>query len=80
MKTYITLKLGIMLLLMTSCSSFNKIMKSPDTDFKYEVAKQYFFQNKNSNTSFLLDQIMPGLKGQAFTLMRRDFMRQQHCI
>ena len=63
MKTYITLKLGIMLLLMTSCSSFNKIMKSPDTDFKYEVAKQYFFQNKNSNTSFLLDQIMPGLKG-----------------
>jgi len=38
-------------------------MKSPDTDFKYEAAKQFFFQNKNSNASFLLDQIMPGLKG-----------------
>ncbi len=38
-------------------------MKNPDTDFKYEMAKQYFFQNKNSNTSFLLNDIMPALKG-----------------
>ena len=59
------IKLVTLLLLMTSCSSFNRIMKSPDTDFKYEVAKQYFFKNKNTNSSYLLNDVMPGMKGTA---------------
>ncbi len=61
-KLYILI-FGCILLFLSSCSSFNKIMKTPDTDFKYEAAKQFFFMNKNSNAAFLLDQIMPGLKG-----------------
>ena len=46
-----------------SCSSFNKLIKSPDTDLKYEAVKQYFFKGKNSNANILVSEIMPALRG-----------------
>lgn len=53
----------VALMLLASCGSYNKILKSADTDFKYEAAKQYFFHDKHGNASLLLSEIMPGLKG-----------------
>ena len=50
-------------ILCMSCNSFNKVIKSPDSDFKYETMKQYFFEGKHTNAAMLLEETMPALKG-----------------
>ena len=47
----------------TSCGEYNKVLKSTDYEFKYEAAKGYFAQGKNSQAASLLEELIPILKG-----------------
>ena len=39
--------------LLTGCKRFNALEKSTDYEYKYEVAKQYFFEGKYVKASLL---------------------------
>lgn len=46
----------------SSCSTTTSVLKSPDRDYRFEVAKQMFAEQKYSNASLLLDNVLPGMK------------------
>lgn len=46
-----------------SCSTTTTVLKSPDRDYKFEVAKQQFAEGKYSNAALLLDNVLPAFKG-----------------
>lgn len=47
---------------MTSCTTANTVLKSPDRDYKFEVAKQLYAEGKYSGASLLLDNILPSMR------------------
>ena len=50
-------------LLFASCSDHNKVMKTTDHVYKYEVAKQYFAEGLYNRSSLLLSEVVLPLKG-----------------
>ena len=50
-------------MMFASCANINKVMKSSDADYKYEVAKQYFMRGKYENASLLLNDVLASMKG-----------------
>lgn len=48
---------------LSSCNSFNKIMKSNDYDYKYEAAKEYYLRGDYVKASDLLERMVTLLKG-----------------
>lgn len=50
-------------LLFTSCGSFNKILKSADYEYKYEVAKEYYASGKYTKSATLLEELISIMKG-----------------
>ena len=62
MKVYIGFCLGLLLLL-TSCNSYNKVLKSTDYDYKYEVAKEYYLLGKYAKSAMILDEMITIMKG-----------------
>lgn len=59
-------KLSYILLLiisLSSCGEYNKLLKSSDYELKYEYAKKYFDQKKYSKASTLLEELVPLYKG-----------------
>ena len=48
---------------LSSCGEYNKLLKSTDTEYKYEAAKNYFAQGKYSKTATLLEDMIIPLKG-----------------
>lgn len=54
---------SLLIFVLTSCGGFNKLLKSPDSDYKYEAAKQYIALGKYTNASYLLDDVLAGMKG-----------------
>lgn len=64
MKIKITL-LVLCTVILSSCSEYNKILKSPDRDLKYTYAKKYFNEGKFNRASTLLEELVPYLKGTA---------------
>lgn len=50
-------------LLLTSCNSYNKILKSSDYEYKYEAAKEYFISGKYAKASTLLGELITIMKG-----------------
>ncbi len=60
-KTAFILLLAVVLL--ASCSSFDKVYKSADVDYKYEAAKEYYLSGNYSKASQLLETMVTMLKG-----------------
>ncbi|MCP9611897.1 outer membrane protein assembly factor BamD [Coprobacter sp. LH1063] len=58
-----TLYLLVLVLCITSCGEYNKILKSTDNDLKYEYAKKYFDQKKYSRAYTLLSDLVTPFKG-----------------
>lgn len=58
--TYILLS---SVLLLSSCSSYNDLLKSRDIEYKYEAAKAYYFEGSYSKAAPLLEGLVAGLKG-----------------
>ena len=48
---------------LTSCDSYNKILKSADYEYKYEAAKEYYTSGKYSKASTLLGELISIMKG-----------------
>lgn len=62
MKKYIGICLGL-LLVFSSCNSYNKVLKSTDYDYKYEAAKEYYISGKYSKAAIILDELISIMKG-----------------
>jgi outer membrane protein assembly factor BamD len=50
-------------ILLSSCNSFDKLLKSHDQNLKYETAKKYYEQKKNLKAITLFEDIAPYYKG-----------------
>lgn len=50
-------------LVLGSCNSYNKILKSTDYDYKYEAAKEYYTSGKYGRAAMLLEDLIAILKG-----------------
>ena len=48
----------ISVLFFISCGEYNKVLKNPDTAFRFEYAKKYFEQGKYSRAATLLEDIV----------------------
>lgn len=48
---------------LSSCDSYNKILKSSDYDYKYEAAKEYYTSGKYAKASTLLGELISIMKG-----------------
>lgn len=58
------LAIGVLLaLLLSSCNSYNKLLKTTDYDYKYEAAKTYYAAGKYSKAYPLLEELIMALKG-----------------
>ena len=56
--------LSVMLLL-SSCGEYNRLLKSQDADLKYSYAKKYFNQKKYTRAATLLEEIVQYFRGRA---------------
>ena len=48
---------------LTSCGEYNKLLKSPDYEYKYEAAKSYFAKGQYNRAATLLNELIAILKG-----------------
>lgn len=57
------LLLLIALVALSSCGDYNSVLKSSDLDYRYEAAKQYFYQGKYDQSSTVLSEVLAATKG-----------------
>ena len=62
MKKALTIAL-ISVLLLSSCNSYNKLLKSTDYGYKYEAAKEYYFAGQYTWSYQLLEELIMVMKG-----------------
>ncbi len=62
MKKTLTLLL-LSALVLASCNDYNNILKSSDFDYRYEAAKQYYFEGHYTQSSTLLMDLIAAAKG-----------------
>lgn len=55
----------LLVLLFASCGEYNKILKSPDGELRYEYAKKYFDEGKYGRSITLLESIMTSYVGSS---------------
>lgn len=48
---------------LTSCNSYNQVVKTTDYDYKYEAAKEYFMAGQYTRSYQLLEELVMMLKG-----------------
>lgn len=68
-------------LMFTSCGEYNKVLKSADSEYKYEAAKSYFAEGKYTRAATLLEELVPILKGtsygeEALYMLAMNYMNQ----
>lgn len=63
MKKIISLGVIGLLLLLSSCNSYNALLKSEDYDYRYEAAKQYYMAGQYTKSYQLLEGLTMVLKG-----------------
>lgn len=49
--------------ILSSCGEYNKILKSTNYEYKYEVAKNYFAKGKYSKAAAILEELITIMKG-----------------
>lgn len=59
--TFIVLLLVVFAL--TSCSDYNNVLKTSDFDYRYEAAKQYYYEGRYDRSATLLIDLIAGAKG-----------------
>ncbi|MDD4608892.1 MAG: outer membrane protein assembly factor BamD [Bacteroidaceae bacterium] len=55
--------LVLLVLLLSSCMEYSRVLKSTDYEYKYEAAKEYFVNQKYSKTAPLLEELITVFKG-----------------
>ena len=55
--------MGCTLLLTASCADYNRVLKTSDYEYKYEVAKQYYAEGQYNRAATLLGDLLTTLKG-----------------
>lgn len=63
MKKNIVLLVSISLLILSSCGQFNKVVKTTDYEYKYEIAKQYYAEGEYNRAALLIQDVLAILKG-----------------
>ena len=48
---------------LVSCTPYNKVFKTNDYDYRYEMAKAYYLEGKYTNAAELLESMVTMLKG-----------------
>lgn len=76
------LYLAVVLMALTSCGEYNKLLKSNDPDEKYEYAKVYYDQGKYSRAATLLTDVVPIYRGteeaeNAMWLLAMSYFQQK---
>ena len=56
----------LMMMTVSSCGEYNKILKSTDYELKYSYAKKYFNAKQYSKSATLLDELVTIFKGTAY--------------
>lgn len=51
------------ILLVGSCNSYNKVLKSANYDLKYEMAKQYYAQGLYNRATLLFNEVLAPMRG-----------------
>lgn len=59
----ISLTLAVFVITATSCSEYSKVLKSTDTNYKYEYAKNAFEQKRYAQAYTILEELIPIFKG-----------------
>lgn len=54
---------GVALMLLCSCGEYTNVQKSPDIEYRYEVAKACFVEGKYTNAAALLGDVLAPMKG-----------------
>jgi outer membrane protein assembly factor BamD len=80
MKKYFVYIIGF--LIFTSCSNYQKLLKSTDSDAKYAAAKNYFLEKKYSKSATLFGDIVQSYKNtkqgeEILYLLAESFMGQK---
>lgn len=55
--------ISVALLMLVSCGDYNKVIKSPDSSYRYEAAKGYFTQGRYNQAAELLNDLILVTKG-----------------
>lgn len=63
MKKYAIILFCGTIFLLASCADYNKVLKTQDYEYKYEVAKQYFAEGHYNRSATLLADVLAVLKG-----------------
>lgn len=58
--------MGLLVLLMSSCSEFTRVQQITDVMEKYSYAKKYYNTEKFSQSASLLEEVVPYLKNTAY--------------
>lgn len=53
-------------LLFTSCTDYNKVLKTTDYEYKYDAAKAYFVKGQYRKASYLLTELLAMMKGTIY--------------
>lgn len=53
-------------LLLTSCNEYNQVLKTTNSEYKYEAAKAFFVEGQYSKAAQLLTDLMAVLKGSVY--------------
>lgn len=58
--------LMMMVVLLSSCGEYNKILKSTDYELKYSYAKKYFNAKKYTRSATILEELYPIYRGSSY--------------
>jgi outer membrane protein assembly factor BamD len=56
--------MSVMMLLLSSCGEYNKLLKSQDADLKYSYAKKYFNEKRYVKSATLLEEVVQYFRGR----------------
>ena len=56
---------GCGMLMLNSCGEYQKVLKNPDVNYRYEYAKQAFEKGKYGQTITILEELVTLFKGTA---------------
>src|SRR5690554_3218422 len=68
----------LIVLVLSSCNEYNKILKSTDRDLKYTYAKKYFEEGKYNRSITLLEDLVTFMKGTAQAEESLYLLAQSH--
>jgi outer membrane protein assembly factor BamD len=56
----------LLIISLTSCGEYNKVLKNPDVTVRYEYAKKYFNEKKFNRSATLLQELVPLMRGSSY--------------